>query len=148
MIDKISLAICFLFLLIEGIADKRNNIIPILPAGVCMLAGLVFGILRGRETLISIILGALLGGIVILLAQATKEKIGYGDGLVLVATGLLLGFRRNLLLLLFSLFLSALAGIWILLSRRGNRNTKMAFVPFMLPALTLTIACTEGGIIL
>lgn len=148
MTEKIRLGLCFLFLLTEGIYDRRKKRILLLPAAVFGVTGAVLSAFSGKRGILSALLGAGVGGILFLISFATKEKIGPGDGIVFVVTGLLLGFRRNLFLLLFSLFLSALAGIWLLLTRRAGRDTKMAFVPFLIPGLVLTTALLEGGVTL
>ena len=140
LLDKVRILLCFVFLLGEGISDLRKKNILLPPVGVFFLAGIIIGIIQGREDFVSALAGCSLGGIVILLALFTKEKVGFGDGFVLLATGALLGIRMNLLMLLFGLFIASLKGIWMLISRRGNRNTKMAFVPFLIPGLTLSLA--------
>lgn len=89
--------------------------------------------------------GAMTGGVVLLIAFVTKNKIGCGDGLLLIATGALLGLKVNLFMFLFGLFLASLKGIWLLLSGKGNKNTDMPFIPFLIPGLTLTLAVITGG---
>ena len=75
----------------------------------------------------------------------SKEQIGYGDGLVLIAAGALLGVRMNLFMFLFGLFFAALKGIWLMMTKKANRKTKMAFVPFLLPGLMLSVMLTMSA---
>ena len=145
-IDKIRIILCFSFLLWEGLLDKRNQKIILPPVGIFFLLGIGLSVIQGREDFLQAFLGALIGTGVLLMAYLTKNKIGYGDGFVLTATGALLGFRMNMLMFLFGLFLASLKGIWIMISGKGTKNTGMPFVPFLVPGLTLTLALTMGGL--
>ena len=144
-IDKIRITLCFFFLLFEGWQDKKRKKILLLPVFVSVSVGMVLCFLQSPKDALYAFCGALSGVVVLLLAYATGEKIGYGDGFVLIASGVLLGLRMNLLMLLFGLFLAALNSIWILIRKKGNRKTQIPFVPFLLPGLTLTIALTVQG---
>ena len=143
-LDKIRILLCFIFLSWEGLLDLRKRKILLLPVGIFFLTGVIISIFQGREDFIASLAGGSLGGIVLLLALITKEKIGFGDGFVLLATGALLGIRMNLYMFLFALFIASLKGIWMLISRKGNRNTEMAFVPFLIPGLTLSLALLQS----
>jgi leader peptidase (prepilin peptidase)/N-methyltransferase len=144
-IDKIRIVICFFFLLFEGWQDKKRKKIFLLPVPIVAVAGMVLCFMQSPEDAVFALLGALPGAVVLLLAYATGEKIGYGDGFVLMGSGVLLGLRMNLLMLLFGLFLAALNSIWILIRKKGNRKTEIPFVPFLVPGLTLSIALTLQG---
>ena len=145
LLDKIRIVLCFVFLAWEGLLDLRSRKICLPPVFAFFLVGIVISIVQGKEDFILSLAGASLGGIVLLLAFFTKEKIGFGDGFVLLATGVLLGIRLNILMLLLGLFLASLKGIWMLIARRGNRNTKLAFIPFLIPGLTLSLALILGS---
>lgn len=69
----------------------------------------------------------------ILIAFATREKIGYGDGALLILLGLLEG-ERVMIELLLALFLAAVFGIFLLVLRRATVRTQIPFVPFLLAA--------------
>lgn len=140
VIDKVRITACFLFLLLEALRDYRKRKIYLLPVGIFFCLGVVLSLLQGKEDFLYAILGALTGGVLLFLSFVTKEKIGFGDGLILTATGALLGFKVNLLMLLIGLFLAALKGIWILISGKGGKNDTMPFVPFLLPGLTLSLS--------
>lgn len=142
---RAEIALCFCFLLWEGILDYKTKTVLLPPAGGFFLIGLAVNICMGRESLIRALSGAAIGAGVLILAYLTKNKIGYGDGFVLVATGALLGFRLNLAMFLFGLFLASLKGIWLIITGKADRKTKMAFVPFLIPGLTLSLSLVYGG---
>lgn len=123
IIVTILLSVCCFF-------DVKQKQVPLLPI---ILVGMVgIGYLVVREERLSYLGGATVGLLCILVGKFTKEEIGYGDGYLLLATGLQIGFRNNLLLLLGSLFLSAFFAMGLLILKKGNRKTKIPFVPFLL----------------
>lgn len=77
--------------------------------------------------------GLMPGAGMILLAFATREKIGYGDGAFLILLGLLEG-GRVMMDLLLALFLAAVFGIFLLILKRATVRTQIPFVPFLLAA--------------
>ncbi len=139
-IDRIRIILCFIFLLLEGFADYRNQKIFLPPVAGFFLAGIIMCCFQGKEVFVQVLSGALVGSGILVLAFFTKNRIGYGDGFVLIATGALLGFRVNVMMLFLGLFLASLKGIWILISGKGNKNASMPFVPFLIPGLTLSLA--------
>ena len=145
LLDKIRIVCCFVFLLLEALADRKKQKVYLIPAGVFFFIGIVLSILQGKEDFIYSVIGAASGGLVILFSFFTKEQIGYGDGFVLLTTGALLGFRVNLYMFLFGLFFASLKGIWLLMTKKANRKTKMAFVPFLLPGLMLSVMLTMSA---
>ncbi len=144
--ERIRLLLCFSFLLWEGFLDRKSQKISLLPVAIAFFAGVLLGIFRGREAFIDAFAGASIGGAVMILAFLSRNQIGYGDGLILTASGTLLGFRLNVAMFLFGLFLAALRGAWLIILKKADGKTKMAFVPFLIPALTLSIALVRGGI--
>ena len=145
MIDRIRIVICLLLLLAEGIWDKRTKRIRIIPLAVALPVGIILSFLQGKEDGIYSLFGMIPGLLFLGIAVATKEKVGYGDGLVILVTGALLGLKINLVMVLIGLFLAALTAVWLLIRKRAGGKTKMAFVPFLLPALTLSLMMTGGG---
>ncbi|MCR4815037.1 MAG: prepilin peptidase [Lachnospiraceae bacterium] len=143
--DKIRIFLCFVILLWEGLLDRKNRKIFLPPVFFFFAAGMVLSMIQGRRDFMHALFGAMTGGVVLLIAFVTKNKIGCGDGLLLIATGALLGLKVNLFMFLFGLFLASLKGIWLLLSGKGNKNTDMPFIPFLIPGLTLTLAVITGG---
>jgi leader peptidase (prepilin peptidase)/N-methyltransferase len=144
LVDKIRIAVCLLLLLAEGIMDKRRKRILLPPLFIGFAAGVVLSFLQGKEDGLFALFGIIPGVLFLGIAAATREKVGYGDGLVLIATGVLLGLRINLMMVFLGLFLAALCSIWLLIRKKAGRNTKIAFVPFLLPALALSLAMSGG----
>lgn len=78
--------------------------------------------------------GTIIGVGILLYAGVTKESIGFGDGWLFVITGIYLGFIKNFILLLVSLFFSGIVSVCCLILKKVQRTERIAFAPFVLTA--------------
>lgn len=126
----------WILLLLGSVWDVRRKKIPVLLLAVGGAVGVmtgIAGIWSGQAQNAAWIFGCLPGAGMVLLAFATREKIGYGDGILLIILGMLEGW--NVMTdLLSALFLAAVFGIVLLALRRANAQTRIPFVPFLLAA--------------
>ena len=60
---------------------------------------------------------------------ATREQIGKGDGIVIAAVGIALGAHKCILVVCTASFVMCVAAIIILLFKKGNRQTRLPFLP-------------------
>ena len=72
-----------------------------------------------------------------LLSFITNGAVGEGDGLVLIVTGIYLGFVMNLRLIFFALFLSALISIGAVIIKGWKKDRELPFMPFLLTAFLI-----------
>ncbi|MCR4842035.1 MAG: prepilin peptidase [Eubacterium sp.] len=86
------------------------------------------------------IIGAALGGAVVVLSFLTRGGIGTGDGILLCVTGLYLGAWENLALFAGGLVLCGLYCVWMIVIRKKGRKYEVAFVPFLLLAYVAGLA--------
>ena len=73
--------------------------------------------------------GALIGICAVGLSIISKEQIGRGDGLVIAALGIALGFRECLATVCLASVIMALVSVVVLLLKKGNRKTRLPFIP-------------------
>lgn len=73
--------------------------------------------------------GLAIGLCAIGVSVATREQIGKGDGIVIAAVGIALGTRRCLLVVFTASFMMAIAAIFVLIFRKGGRQTRLPFLP-------------------
>ena len=128
------------FLLIEGYRDLRQRNISMMAVWIVGVLGAILQFEGIKENGIEIAGGMIIGALILLLAKLTDEKIGYGDGWVLMISGLYLGFRYNMYLLLISLMLASFISIILLLTKKADKKTELPFVSFMLPGYLLLLA--------
>lgn len=116
---------------ITCIFDLRYKKIPMLPIIIGSVWGGVLLIANksgGTEVLNALFPGMLL----VIVAFMTKEKVGYGDGFLLMSLGLLEGAGACWKDLMIGLFLAAVFGIILLFFGKKGKETEVPFVPFLL----------------
>ena len=129
---------------IEGIAllymgvcmvyDIRHREIPllILLFGIAAALGIdLWWIREGAVTVVETGAALLPGAFFLMTGFITREKVGYGDGLLLVILGLLLGAYRCFFILCIGLAFSAVVSLFLLLFRRAGRHSRIPFAPFL-----------------
>ncbi len=134
-IDSILTETLVLILLcISSVFDIRKKELPllILIAGFFAAFGIeMWCICRGLETVSGIAESLLPGVFFLLLSFFTREKVGYGDGLLLIVLGLFLGFYRCFLILCIGLIFSSVFALILLLFCKAGKNSRLPLVPFL-----------------
>lgn len=115
-------------LLVLSIFDLRTRKIPVLPVVFLGTAALIYRVATGAGCL-ELIIGILPGVFLLLLAYATRESIGYGDGLVIGVLGLFCGAKQAMAVLGMAFVFSAALSILLLAARRAGRKTELPFLP-------------------
>lgn len=126
--------IALLYMSVCMVFDIRYREIPLLLIIMGMAAA--FGIdlwwmKEGSVTVMETGLALLPGVFFLLTGFFTGEKVGYGDGLLLVILGLLLGAYRCFLILIIGLVFSAFVSLFLLLLRKAGRRSQIPFAPFL-----------------
>ncbi|MCD8299718.1 MAG: prepilin peptidase [Clostridiales bacterium] len=96
----------------------------------------------GEFSISKMIGGACVGGALLLMALATKESIGMGDGLMFCITGICLGLWNNLFLLFAATTICAVCGVILLAAKKCTRKESLPFAPFVLISDVLLLALT------
>ena len=86
------------------------------------------------QKLTDLLLGAGIGAVLLLAAWVSREEIGYGDGAMLMASGIFLGFWRNVELFLTALMLIVPAALFGLIVKHRRKDYRMPFLPFLFAA--------------
>ena len=73
--------------------------------------------------------GAAVGLCIVGISIASRGQIGRGDGMVLGAIGLLLGFRGCLAVACLASWIMAIISATLSILKKGNRHTKLPFLP-------------------
>lgn len=143
---EINIFLAGIFLFICAVTDIKKKKISVVVCVVFLVAGLTVDILYKMESLEELgnMWQSFLPGIIlILLAVVTKEKIGKGDGLVMVVMGILLGIEKSLEIFMTALFLSAVVAIGLIITKKVKRNYEIPFVPFLAVGMCLMLL---GGV--
>ena len=126
-----------LFLAAAACEDYRSHKIPIVLIAAGGAAGLLLRIFLVRENLQNMILGIGIGLVMLLISFASREALGYGDGMVMAVTGIYLGGTDNLVLLLCSLLTAGIGSILLLCAKHRKGKDSIPFAPFVLGGFIL-----------
>ena len=132
---KCKLFCLLIFLGWEAWIDSREQYIDVREAVLFEVVGVLFSLcLEGYGAVLMVLLGSIPGVLTMMTAKITNEAIGYGDGLVLIVCGCYLGAGDTAAMLLLALFLCMPYMLFLLVSGRAQRETEIAFAPFLLAA--------------
>lgn len=106
---------------------------------LCGIAGILLHVIFQERTHVEVLGGVAVGGAVLLIAWLGRGCVGSGDGIMLIVSGIFLGFWRNLTLLLTALAMAAVAALFLLVVKRKERKYRLPFVPFLLAAYLLQL---------
>ena len=81
------------------------------------------------------IFGLIPGLLFLFLAKASKEAVGYGDGIILLFIGISIGFWQCLGVLFTALLGIFLAEAMILILAGRKKNVRIPFLPFLLTGM-------------
>lgn len=126
--------IAVVFLSICAVFDIRKREIPLalLMLGMITAAGIDVWQMVNRTLSIAEVGAALLPGTFFLAVSfLTGEKVGYGDGLLLLTEGLLAGLYRCCFALLIGLVTACVCSLLLLVFRRVQKNSVIPFAPFL-----------------
>lgn len=121
-----------IFLTWESVEDLRCQRLSIYSLGCFMVLGLGVRIFYQKTGIGEIFISMTAGICMMLISRITKEAIGYGDGMVILITGIYAGMKVTLCTLVFAfiamMFLSSVI-IW----RKGfHHDIRLPFVPCIL----------------
>ena len=69
------------------------------------------------------------------------RQIGKGDGYVIAAVGIVLGLRRCLAVVSIALLMMCMVAMIILALKKGNRHTKLPFLPAVFVGYMVCMMC-------
>lgn len=131
----------FLFL---GICALRDGINKEIPLGIVWIGISVALILHatgamGEKTWLSIVVSVLPAAMFWMISFITREKVGYGDGWVLLMIGLFVGLIECFLILMIGLILESVILLILLAFHKVRKDGEVPFVPFLLLGLGVVI---------
>jgi leader peptidase (prepilin peptidase)/N-methyltransferase len=127
-------------LLVLAVIDIHEQILPDTLTLPLLWVGLLLSIDHVFVGPAQAILGAVVGYLSLWIVNQSyklltgKEGMGYGDFKLFAAFGAWMGVKALLLIILLSSFLGALVGIGLILLKRHQRKSPLAFGPFLVVA--------------
>ena len=129
-------------LFISAWIDLKREIIYV-PLIVCMgIIGVICHIFLQENTIWNLMSGMLVGVILLLGGIWSGEKIGYGDGVIFIMTGIFLGFWGNMILLVIASILAGVTCTGLLLTHKKCKEEQIVFVPFIFISYVILLILT------
>lgn len=124
----------FFFLGICAVLDGMEKKIPITVIWLGIITAIVLHVqgITGDESWVDTGMSVLPGMLFWMLSFVTREKVGYGDGWMLVMIGLFTGLWRCFLILLVGLISESLVVLVLLTIKKVSKNCQIPFAPFLL----------------
>ncbi len=110
--------------------DVRKKRVDLLLVILLAIVNTVICLLMKRSAG-DVCIGILPGVFAVLVALLTKGKLGLGDGLVLIATGVVYDWNRVMVIWLVGLVLSTVVGAVLIMMKKANIKTALPFLPFL-----------------
>ncbi|MGN0482196.1 MAG: prepilin peptidase [Lachnospiraceae bacterium] len=123
-----------------ALQDLKKKEVTYRSLALTALAVLSSLVIRQQTDFINMLGGAAIGLGMLILGKLTGE-IGAADGVLLMATGVFFGWKKNLALLFLALLFSAVAAVILLVFFKKDRKFELPFVPF----LCLAFAVVQWG---
>ena len=140
-ISKIVFLSVLCFLAYQDYRKREVSLAVIIIWGVF---GVIFRLTNGETQWLSVLAGAGIGGVFLLLSIVTKGKVGAGDAWILAVSGVYLEFWENLNMCILALYLAGVGALLWYWMKRCKRTDTMPFVPFLLAGY-LILLWKHGG---
>lgn len=127
-----------------ALEDLRIKKIPIIPLVLTGIVGMIFHLVYCNRDIRDIVGGIFIGIALYLLSVITGGKIGKGDGVLFMVTGVYLGFWNNLMMLWIACVMAGIVGTGMVVVFKKNKNYKLPFVPFVLIAALVMLIAGKG----
>lgn len=112
--------------------DIKEKSVSILVTGAGILAGLAINVLLEIDKVPKLFLCIIPGVFLLVCAWITEEAIGYGDGLVMLAIGNIVGLANSAKILFFALLIASFYSAGLMIVKKVGKKTVVPFVPFLL----------------
>ena len=116
---------------IQDIKKRKISNIYLWAGGIYGFSLRIIGAWNDLQAIGDWLLAAVPGALLLLVAVITKEKIGTGDGLVLLILGEFITFFELCMLLQITVILLLVFALILLGSRKYSKNYPIPFLPFL-----------------
>lgn len=133
--------VLFLFLAVCAVFDGLYKEIPLLVVWLGMFLAVclqMFGAM-GESGIWAAAVSLIPGVGFFLLSFFSGEKVGYGDGWVLLMIGLFLGVYRCFLVLLAALLAESAVAVVLLIFKKIRTDKEISFCPFLLLGMGVVV---------
>ena len=143
MVEMVSLFGILGVFSLEDMQKRKVTTMALLLSGII---GMVLHLCYGRLTIWNLMGGFAIGVVFYIASVLSGGQIGKGDALLIMVTGIFLGFWNNLMLVWAAACLAGFAGLVAVLGFHKPKSYELPFVPFLLAAYVLCLVVWGGTI--
>ncbi len=134
---KVFLLLCLVYFSRQDCKERKIDAFVCLCLCALELCIYMYLFLMGiRADYLSLLGGASIGLLLLLFGRCSREKIGYGDGLFFLLSGLGMGIKANAALLIISFFMAGVFSLAVfvhgIFRHKRIRDLSFPFLPFVL----------------
>lgn len=122
----------FIILIPACIQDIKEKSVSVLITSVGLGAGLIINLVLHTDKIPRLLLCIIPGLFLLACARITHEAIGYGDGLIMLAIGNIVGLVSSTKILFSALLIAGFYSIGLMAVKKAGKETVVPFVPFLL----------------
>ena len=127
-----------------SIADIKEKAVPCIFLAVFGMIAFIYAVRSGEKEWIHILYSLIPGVFLLMVGMCTKESIGYGDGWVVMALGLLIGADACFVTVCTGLSVSAFFSLILLVLHKVNGKSRLPFLPFLTIGLGVLMIVQKG----
>ncbi len=108
---------------------RKINVYFLLTGGII---GLLVHLYSMEFDIIEILFGMGIGIMILLYGFLLGGGVGFADGMILIVSGIFLGFEKNLEVFVAGLFLVGITSLFLSVIKKKGRTYRIPFAPFLL----------------
>lgn len=108
---------------------RKINVYFLLTGGII---GLLVHLYSMEFDIIEILFGMGIGIMILLYGFLLGGGVGFADGMILIVSGIFLGFEKNLEVFIAGLFLVGITSLFLSVIKKKGRTYRIPFAPFLL----------------
>ncbi len=121
-----------LFLIIETREDIENRELALEKLIFFFLIGLLLKIFWLHGSITELLSGMSVGMVLLGISYLSDEALGYGDGMVVLITGVLCGIKMTIVIVSFAFLVMSIAAMFLLVKNGFFYKARVPFVPCIL----------------
>lgn len=111
--------------------DIKKREIYLIPTILYGLLGLILQLYELKSIHLGLLTGMIPGLFLLMTGMVSSGKVGYGDGILVLALGIWIGFFKCLMTLTTGLLLAAIWSAFSLVIKRFKKDDQIPFIPFL-----------------
>lgn len=124
-----------LYFIALSVWDIRKKQLPAIILLLGMAISLVYGLWNTNGPIL--LLGIIPGMLLMLMGFLTREKVGYGDGIMVIIIGLIMNWPGSFVVYVIAQFGVLFFAAVLLFLKKADRNMQIPFAPFLTAGLVL-----------